>query len=102
MKKFDDLLWQREIRRVYEDAYYPAATSAIRVYVYEMPAKFTYDLLWLFRNTYKETSNHTSNGSPVHRLIEQVWYCDWNLDLNSALAFPMAVSEQEQCILIQL
>ncbi|CBI20132.3 unnamed protein product, partial [Vitis vinifera] len=36
-----------------------------------MPAKFTYDLLWLFRNTYKETSNRTSNGSPVHRLIEQ-------------------------------
>lgn len=59
---------------MYEDPYYPAAsgvTSAIRVYVYEMPAKFTYDLLWLFRNTYKETSNRTSNGSPVHRLIEQ-------------------------------
>lgn len=43
----------------------------IRVYVYEMPSKFTYDLLWLFRNSYKETSNLTSNGSPVHRLIEQ-------------------------------
>ncbi|RVW81951.1 putative arabinosyltransferase ARAD1 [Vitis vinifera] len=74
VKKLDDLVWQREIRRVYEDPYYPAAsglTSAIRVYVYEMPAKFTYDLLWLFRNTYKETSNRTSNGSPVHRLIEQ-------------------------------
>ena len=75
VKNLDDLVWQREIRRVYEDPYYPAAsgvTSAIRVYVYEMPAKFTYDLLWLFRNTYKETSNRTSNGSPVHRLIEQV------------------------------
>lgn len=46
--------------------------SVVRVYVYEMPAKFTYDLLWLFRNTYKETVNLTSNGSPVHRLIEQV------------------------------
>ncbi|ONK78112.1 uncharacterized protein A4U43_C02F14480 [Asparagus officinalis] len=45
--------------------------SVVRVYVYEMPAKFTYDLLWLFRNTYKETVNLTSNGSPVHRLIEQ-------------------------------
>ncbi|KAG5555245.1 hypothetical protein RHGRI_012695 [Rhododendron griersonianum] len=33
--------------------------------------KFTYDLLTLFRNTYRETSNLTSNGSPVHRLIEQ-------------------------------
>ncbi|XP_022864695.1 probable arabinosyltransferase ARAD1 [Olea europaea var. sylvestris] len=36
-----------------------------------MPSKFTYDLLWLFRSTYKETHNLTSNGSPVHRLIEQ-------------------------------
>ncbi|KAG6402898.1 hypothetical protein SASPL_135112 [Salvia splendens] len=45
--------------------------SPIRVYVYDMPSKFTYDLLWLFHNTYKETTNLTSNGSPVHRLIEQ-------------------------------
>ncbi|XP_056858930.1 probable arabinosyltransferase ARAD1 isoform X2 [Raphanus sativus] len=43
----------------------------VKVYVYEMPKKFTVDLLWLFHNTYKETSNATSNGSPVHRLIEQ-------------------------------
>lgn len=43
----------------------------IRVYVYEMPRKFTYDLLWLFQNTYRETVNLTSNGSPVHRLVEQ-------------------------------
>ncbi|KAH0931653.1 hypothetical protein HID58_008770 [Brassica napus] len=43
----------------------------VKVYIYEMPKKFTFDLLWLFHNTYKETSNATSNGSPVHRLIEQ-------------------------------
>ncbi|KAH7284728.1 hypothetical protein KP509_34G068200 [Ceratopteris richardii] len=43
----------------------------LRVYVYEMPRKFTYDLLRLFLDTYEETSNLTSNGSPVHRLIEQ-------------------------------
>lgn len=55
---------------MYEDSYYPLSLP-IRVYVYEMPRKFTYDLLWLFRNTYKDTSNLTSNGSPVHRLIEQ-------------------------------
>lgn len=46
-------------------------SKILRVYVYEMPAKFTYDLLWLFHNTYKQTFNLTSNGSPVHRLIEQ-------------------------------
>ncbi|KAG2298973.1 hypothetical protein Bca52824_035445 [Brassica carinata] len=38
-------------------------------YLYELPKKFTLDLLWLFHNTYKETSNATSNGSHVHRLI---------------------------------
>lgn len=65
-KRFDDLIWKRETERLYE-----ASSSVLRVFVYEMPAKFTYDLLWLFRNTYKETSNLTSNGSPVHRLIEQ-------------------------------
>ena len=26
----------------------------VRVYVYEMPVKFTYVLLWLCRNTHKE------------------------------------------------
>jgi hypothetical protein len=49
-----------------------AAAGPLRVYVYDMPAKFTYDLLRLFRDSYRETDNLTSNGSPVHRLIEQV------------------------------
>ncbi|KAK9271490.1 hypothetical protein L1049_001849 [Liquidambar formosana] len=75
VKKLDDLVWKRETERVYADSYYPASSilsgSPLRVYVYDMPKKFTYDLLWLFRNTYRETSNLTSNGSPVHRLIEQ-------------------------------
>lgn len=43
----------------------------LKVYVYDMPSKFTYDLLWLFHETFKETADLTSNGSPVHRLIEQ-------------------------------
>ncbi|MCO5601278.1 hypothetical protein L7F22_055397 [Adiantum nelumboides] len=43
----------------------------LKVYVYDMPRKFTYDLLQHFQATYKETFNLTSNGSPVHRLIEQ-------------------------------
>ncbi|KAI5657398.1 hypothetical protein M9H77_26191 [Catharanthus roseus] len=71
VKKLDDSIWKTENRRLYEDTFYPSAASPLKVYVYEMPSKFTYDLLWLFRNTYKETSNLTSNGSPVHRLIEQ-------------------------------
>ncbi|KNA10182.1 hypothetical protein SOVF_146750 [Spinacia oleracea] len=71
VRKLDDSIWWRESVRISGDSYYPAASMPIRVYVYEMPSKFTYDLLWLFRNTYKETSNLTSNGSPVHRLIEQ-------------------------------
>lgn len=70
IKKLDDLVSKREIESVYEDPYYPASLP-LRVYVYDMPKKFTLDLLWLFSNTYKETSNLTSNGSPVHRLIEQ-------------------------------
>ncbi|KAK1667701.1 hypothetical protein QYE76_055860 [Lolium multiflorum] len=45
--------------------------APLRVYVYEMPRKFTYDLLSLFRDSYRQTDNLTSNGSPVHRLIEQ-------------------------------
>ncbi|TXG48731.1 hypothetical protein EZV62_024606 [Acer yangbiense] len=53
-------------QRLYGDPDLP-----IRVYVYDMPRKFTYDLLWLFRNSYRDTFNLTSNGSPVHRLIEQ-------------------------------
>uniref|UniRef100_A0A9I9CIH4 Exostosin GT47 domain-containing protein n=2 Tax=Cucumis melo TaxID=3656 RepID=A0A9I9CIH4_CUCME len=69
-RKLDEALSEAEMERVVRDPYYPLG-SPIRVYVYEMPWKFTYDLLWTFRNTYRETSNLTSNGSPVHRLIEQ-------------------------------
>ncbi|XP_024539759.1 probable arabinosyltransferase ARAD1 [Selaginella moellendorffii] len=47
------------------------SSQVLRVYVYDMPEKFTLQLLRLFRDTYKETANLTSNGSPVHRLIEQ-------------------------------
>ena len=70
VKRLDDLISEEEEKRLYggETSFY----SPIRVYVYDMPSKFTYDLLWLFHNTYKETTNLTSNGSPVHRLIEQV------------------------------
>lgn len=75
VKKLDDSIWRRETERLYHDSFHPAfsplVSSATRVYVYDMPPKFTYDMLWLFRNTYKETYNLTSNGSPVHRLIEQ-------------------------------
>ncbi|GMH09112.1 hypothetical protein Nepgr_010952 [Nepenthes gracilis] len=71
VRKLDDSIWRRDNERIYDDSFFPAASMPIRVYVYEMPAKFTYDLLWLFRKTYKETGNLTSNGSPVHRLIEQ-------------------------------
>ncbi|PIA50001.1 hypothetical protein AQUCO_01300618v1 [Aquilegia coerulea] len=68
VNKLDDLMWNREMERLDEGLFDP---SVLKVYVYEMPAKFTYDLLWLFRNTYRDTVNLTSNGSPVHRLIEQ-------------------------------
>ncbi|XP_010251775.1 PREDICTED: probable arabinosyltransferase ARAD1 [Nelumbo nucifera] len=74
VKALDNSIWKTEMERIHENPFFPAPTppaSVLRVYVYEMPSKFTYDLLWLFRNTYKETSNLTSNGSPVHRLIEQ-------------------------------
>lgn len=76
VKKLDDLIWKTETQRLYGDSFFPAlslsdSSSPLRVYVYEMPPKFTYDLLWLFHNSYKQTSNLTSNGSPVHRLIEQ-------------------------------
>uniref|UniRef100_A0A2P2QE75 Uncharacterized protein MANES_09G126700 n=1 Tax=Rhizophora mucronata TaxID=61149 RepID=A0A2P2QE75_RHIMU len=70
VRTLDEKLSARESERVDRDTYYPLQFP-IRVYVYAMPRKFTYDLLWLFRNTYKETDNLTSNGSPVHRLIEQ-------------------------------
>lgn len=69
--KLDEMVFERENRWLNEDPGYPLGFP-IKVYAYEMPKKFTFDLLWLFHNTYKETSNATSNGSPVHRLIEQV------------------------------
>ncbi|KAK9156550.1 hypothetical protein Scep_003124 [Stephania cephalantha] len=62
----DDRIWMRGMEKMRD-----LSSSVLRIYVYEMPAKFTYDLLSLFINTYKETVNLTSNGSPVHRLIEQ-------------------------------
>ncbi|CAL9230584.1 unnamed protein product [Arabidopsis halleri] len=70
VRKLDEMVFERENRWLNEDPGYPVGFP-IKVYVYEMPKKFTFDLLWLFHNTYKETSNATSNGSPVHRLIEQ-------------------------------
>ncbi|KAK6936535.1 Exostosin, GT47 domain [Dillenia turbinata] len=70
VRKLDDVIWKNENERLLIDFTFPEI-SVLRVYVYEMPSKFTYDLLRLFRDTYKETSNLTSNGSPVHRLIEQ-------------------------------
>ncbi|KAB2037151.1 hypothetical protein ES319_D03G054500v1 [Gossypium barbadense] len=70
VRMFDDRKFAKEMDWVHGDRYYPL-NFPIRVYVYQMPNKFTYNLLWLFRNTYRETSNLTSNGSPVHRLIEQ-------------------------------
>lgn len=73
VRMFDDRKFAKEMDWVHGDPYYPL-NFPIRVYVYQMPNKFTYNLLWLFRNTYRETSNLTSNGSPVHRLIEQVNY----------------------------
>ena len=51
-----------------------AAPPTLNVYVYEMPAKFTTDLLWLFQNSLELTQNLTSNGSPVQRLVQQVLY----------------------------
>ncbi|CAJ1934078.1 unnamed protein product [Sphenostylis stenocarpa] len=68
--KLDDAVYGSEMDRLYSDPYYPLSLP-LRVYVYDMPPKFTYDLLWLFKRTYQDTSNLTSNGSPVHRLIEQ-------------------------------
>ncbi|GAV65121.1 Exostosin domain-containing protein [Cephalotus follicularis] len=71
VRRLDDLVFEKQRQRLlHGDPYYPVVLP-IRVYVYEMPRKFTYDLLWLFMNTYRNTSNLTSNGSPVHRLIEQ-------------------------------
>ncbi|KAK3162250.1 hypothetical protein QOZ80_1BG0087380 [Eleusine coracana subsp. coracana] len=69
----DDAIRAQEEARFYgeSDSAWPAAAGPLRVYVYEMPIKFTYDLLRLFRNSYHQTDNLTSNGSPVHRLIEQ-------------------------------
>ncbi|CAO2171819.1 unnamed protein product [Urochloa humidicola] len=68
----DAAIRAQEEARIYGDPAWPApAAGPLRVYVYEMPSKFTYDLLRLFRDSYRETGNLTSNGSPVHRLIEQ-------------------------------
>lgn len=72
VRKLDDLIWKTETARLYDDEQSSFFSPPVRVYVYEMPAKFTYDMLQLFQSTYKETFNLTSNGSPVHRLIEQV------------------------------
>lgn len=69
VRALDDSMYKVESERLVHGD--PIGTTPIRVYVYEMPSKFTYDLLWLFRNTYRDTSNLTSNGSPVHRLIAQ-------------------------------
>ncbi|KAJ1285884.1 hypothetical protein BS78_03G312300 [Paspalum vaginatum] len=72
----DAAIRDQEETRLYGDTAWPApAAGPLRVYVYEMPSKFTYDLLKLFRDSYRETDNLTSNGSPVHRLIEQ-WVTD--------------------------
>ncbi|KAH7677927.1 Xylogalacturonan beta-1,3-xylosyltransferase protein [Dioscorea alata] len=74
VEDLDNSIWVREMERLQgslSSDLWPGISSVIRVYVYEMPPKFTYDLLSLFRNTYRETANLTSNGSPVHRLIEQ-------------------------------
>jgi hypothetical protein len=70
----DGAIRRGEEARLYGDpgGAWPAAQAPLRVYVYEMPRKFTYDLLRLFRDSYRQTTNLTSNGSPVHRLIEQV------------------------------
>uniref|UniRef100_A0A7N1AA02 Exostosin GT47 domain-containing protein n=1 Tax=Kalanchoe fedtschenkoi TaxID=63787 RepID=A0A7N1AA02_KALFE len=70
VQRLDDLMRKREDERLSGDPLFPTSFP-IRVYVYEMPRRFTYDLLRLFRDTYRETSNLSSNGSPVHRLIEQ-------------------------------
>lgn len=68
-KRLDDAMSRRENFELRE---FRVGHFPLRVFVYDMPSKFTYDLLWLFQKTYRETANLTSNGSPVHRLIEQV------------------------------
>lgn len=92
VNNLDDSVWITETRRLYDHPSPPPLP--LRVYVYEMPSKFTYDLLWLFRNTYRDTSNLTSNGSPVHRLIEQVvilllyhYFCNYQSHLLLLLFF---------------
>ncbi|KAG9155743.1 hypothetical protein Leryth_004008 [Lithospermum erythrorhizon] len=71
VKKLDNSIWEIENELFYDkDSVFPVSLP-IKVYVYDMPSKFTYDLLWLFHNSYRDTFNATSNGSPVHRLIEQ-------------------------------
>jgi hypothetical protein len=73
MQLNDVFISKRAKERLYGISSDPwAGSRVLQVYVYEMPSKFTCDLLKLFRDTYKETTSLTSNGSPVHRLIEQV------------------------------
>ncbi len=46
VKALDDKIWGKETGRLYGDPADPwSGLSVVRVYVYEMPAKFTYDLL---------------------------------------------------------
>lgn len=70
VNKLDDSIWNIETQRLFQQFNSPSPFP-LRVYVYQMPSKFTYDLLRLFIDNYTDTSNLTSNGSPVHRLIEQ-------------------------------
>ena len=67
-KDLDNAVGRRELNDLYKEK----KENRLRVYVYDMPSKFTFDLLRLFHETLKDTVNSTSNGSPIHRLIEQV------------------------------
>uniref|UniRef100_A0A1D1YUA9 UPF0061 protein Bxeno_A2155 n=1 Tax=Anthurium amnicola TaxID=1678845 RepID=A0A1D1YUA9_9ARAE len=106
----DDLVSSREAGELYSgNPSRPwSASSVVRVYVYEMPAKFTYDLLRLFRDTYQGTVNLTSNGSPVHRLIEQhsVDYWLWadliSLESKRLLKNVVRVHRQEEADLFYI
>lgn len=70
VNKLDDSISNIETQSLFQQFNSPSPFP-LRVYVYQMPSKFTYDLLRLFIDNYTDTSNLTSNGSPVHRLIEQ-------------------------------
>ncbi|ONM37078.1 Exostosin family protein [Zea mays] len=101
--ELDAAIRVQEDARLYGDPTWPApAAGLLRVYVYEMPSKFTYDLLRLFRDSYRDTDNLTSNGSPVHRLIEQhsIDYWLWAdliaLDSQRLLKSVIRVQQQEE------